>query len=233
MKRELAVGASLRDCGKLLLVPEVHAVRVVGLPLLEGQALCGGLLKSCAVMACCACLSYDGAARHCADVHRCIAPLSAGCLAMPVAGEHSCHGVLCLQHSADGHSAADASRQPCCVCNTELPGTLQLMLPAMACCACHMNQSGILQLTPSAGSFSSYYGACRLELDRHELLRRSHDCLGLATMDAPAHDDPFTLAPPPGYMDRGHHDKEVRTPLQPRNNPKLLHSAQRIVPAAF
>ena len=116
-------------------------------------------------------------------------------------------------------------------CNTQQMCTLQLTPPAMACCACHMEQSGALQLVPPAGSVSSDYGACRLELDRHELLRRSHDCLGLATMDAPAHDDPFTLMPPPGYMDRGHHDKEVRTPLRPRNNPKLLHSVQRIVPA--
>eukprot|EP00891_Asterochloris_glomerata_P006705 jgi/Astpho2/6705/Aster-06728 len=49
----------------------------------------------------------------------------------------------------------------------------------------------------------------RLELDRHELLRRSHDRLGLPTMDAPDHDDPFTLTPPQGYRDRGHHDKEA------------------------
>ena len=82
----------------------------------------------------------------------------------------------------------------------------------MASCACSTEQPGTQQLTRPAGP-----AACRLELDRHELLRRSHDCLGLATMDAPAHDDPFTLEPPPGYRDRGHHDKEVRTPLRPCN----------------
>lgn len=75
------------------------------------------------------------------------------------------------------------------------------------------------QLTLGAGP-----DACRLELDRHELLRRSHDRLGLPTMDAPDHDDPFTLTPPQGYRDRGHHDKEVRTLLQPCDT---LSSKQR------
>ena len=125
-----------------------------------------------------------------------------------------------------------------CACNTERSGPVQLTPPATACPASHAERSGTQQLTPPAtacpASRAEQPGtqqltppaapaACRLELDRQELLRRSHDCLGLATLDAPAHDDPFTLEPPPGYMDRGHHDKEVRPPLRPWNTPNSKH----------
>ena len=102
--------------------------------------------------------------------------------------------------------AANVVVMASCAWNTERPGTLQPTRHGMPCLP-HV------AVRHTAANASCWPAACRLELDRHELLRRSHDCLGLATMDAPSHDDPFTLAPPPGYRDRGHHDKEVGTPL--------------------